>query len=191
MNLEMQWMTLLWMLISGSVLGVVFDSVRVVEGRYRFPRWSIHTLDLLYWVWAALFVFRTLYRTNEGELRLYVFLGLFLGVWIYFLWLSRITERFVVTLLKVTEKVYLTSIRIFHILVIKPLLFFWKCAKLLFGFLWVTLLFFLRMLLPLWKLLRFMLYPLARKMKLPEGWRWTSRKVQAFVNRWFSWLTKK
>lgn len=186
MNLEMQWMTLLWMLISGSALGVVFDSIRIVEWRYRFPRWSIHVLDLLYWVWAALYVFRTLYRTNEGELRLYVFLGLFLGVWIYFLCLSAIIEKFMVTLLKITEKIYLTSVQVFRILVIEPLRFAWKCAKLLFGFLWATLLFILRMLLPLWKLLRFLMLPLIRKMKLPEGWRWTSQKVRSLTDRWFT-----
>ncbi|WP_138496109.1 spore cortex biosynthesis protein YabQ [Paenibacillus pinistramenti] len=185
MNLEMQWMTLLWMLISGSVLGAVFDGIRIVEGRYRFPKWSIHVLDLLYWIWAALYVFRTLYHSNHGELRFYVFLGLFAGVLIYFWLLSVPAGRFVVMLLKIVDKVYLTIVRLVKILVIGPLKFVFKAARLLLGFLWVMLLFILRMLHPLWKLLRFFLVPLARRLKLPAAWQWTARKVSAIRNRWF------
>ncbi|WP_094094693.1 spore cortex biosynthesis protein YabQ [Paenibacillus physcomitrellae] len=184
MNLEMQWMTLLWMLISGCVLGVVFDGVRIIETRYRFPRWSIHGLDLIYWVWAALYVFRTLYHSNHGELRFYVFLGLFLGVLIYFLFLSIPTERFVVMLLKVVDKVWLAGVRLVQILIIAPLKLIFKAAKLLLGFLWVMLLFMLRMLHPLWKLLKFIFLPLGRRLKLPEAWQWVIHKAEAVRNRW-------
>lgn len=177
-------MTLLWMLISGTALGVVFDSIRIVEWKYHFPRWCIHALDLLYWVWAALFVFRTLYRSNEGELRFYVFLGLFLGVWIYFLCLGAIIQKIVVTLLKIVDKVYFISVRLFHVFVIGPFRFLWKCTKLLFGFLGAMLLFFLRMLLPLWKFIRFIMRPLIGRLRLPEGWQWIKRKMKPLLDRW-------
>ncbi|WP_223069023.1 spore cortex biosynthesis protein YabQ [Paenibacillus caui] len=185
MSLQVQWITLLWMLASGSVLGVVYDSMRIIEGRYRFPRWSIHGLDLLYWLWAALFVFRTLYHSNEGEIRFYVFLGLFVGVWIYFLFLSVITGRFVVMLLKVVDKICFASVRLFQVLIIGPLRLALKAAKLLLGFFWAVLLFLLRLLLPVWKLLKFLLLPLIRRLKLPEGWQWVKAKVQA-VRSWFT-----
>lgn len=87
-----------------GILGIAFDSYRVVSGQLRFPRWSVHALDLLYWVAASLFVFRMLYHSNQGELRFYVFLGLFIGVWIYFLFLSVITARFVVMLMRIVKR---------------------------------------------------------------------------------------
>jgi spore cortex biosynthesis protein YabQ len=185
MNLEMQGMTLLWMLVSGCVLGMVFDSLRLIEARYHFPRWSIHALDLLYWVWAALYVFRNLYHSNHGELRFYVFLGLILGVLIYFWLLSTLTIRFVVMLLQTVDKVYFAGVKLFEILIIAPLKLVFKAVRLLFGFLWVTLLFLLRMLLPLWKLLKFFLLPLARRLKLPALRRWLLRKLEAIRSRWF------
>lgn len=75
MILDAQWITLTWMVLSGVVMGVAYDSYRVLSGQLRFPRWSIHTLDLLYWVASALFVFRMLYAGNHGQLRFYVFWG--------------------------------------------------------------------------------------------------------------------
>ena len=66
MNLQTQWLTLVWMLASGTLMGIAFDSYRVVSGQLRFPRWSVNLLDLFYWIASALFVFRMLYHVNQG-----------------------------------------------------------------------------------------------------------------------------
>ncbi|WP_059048740.1 spore cortex biosynthesis protein YabQ [Paenibacillus senegalimassiliensis] len=181
MNLETQWITLLWMLASGGILGVAFDSYRVVSGQLHFPRWSIHVLDLLYWVAAALFVFRVLYHSNHGELRFYVFLGLFIGIWIYFLFLSVITERFVLMLMRISNKIYRMIVRTIEILLIAPLKWLVNLIRLMLGFLWIGLLFLLRItLLPIWKLIRWAFRPIWRKLRIPEGW----TKVQHWAAMW-------
>ncbi|WP_055105399.1 spore cortex biosynthesis protein YabQ [Paenibacillus ihumii] len=186
MNLEVQWATLLWMAASGGILGIAFDSYRVVSGQLRFPRWSVHALDLVYWVAASLFVFRTLYHSNQGELRFYVFLGLFIGVWIYFLFLSVITTRFVVMLMKVVKKVYLLSVRIFSIFIVAPMIGLMKGIRLLLGFVWVILLFLGRiLLLPLGKLLVWALGPLVRKLGIARMAIAARDRITALWKRWF------
>ncbi|WP_068784363.1 spore cortex biosynthesis protein YabQ [Paenibacillus phocaensis] len=193
MNLETQWATLLWMLASGGIMGIAFDSYRVVSGQLRFPRWSVHALDLLYWLAAALFVFRTLYHSNHGELRFYVFLGLFLGIWIYFLFLSVITERFVLMLMRTTNKIYRFIVRILKILIIAPLLWLVKMIRILLGFVWIVLLFLGRVtLLPIWKLLVWVLRPIWTRLRIPQGWDkirhgaaiWRERVLRLL--RWFN-----
>ncbi|MEK5161375.1 spore cortex biosynthesis protein YabQ [Paenibacillus sp. FSL R5-0527] len=192
MNLETQWMTLLWMFASGGIMGIVFDSYRVVSGQFRFPRWSVHALDLVYWAAAALFVFRVLYHSNHGELRFYVFLGLFLGIWIYFLLLSVLTERFVLMLIWITNQIYRFIVRIIQLFVIAPLRWLFKGAKLLLGFVWIVLLFLGRItLLPLWKLIAWAFRPIWKRLRIPEGlskfksWLdiWKNRIVRLL--RWF------
>lgn len=189
MNLQTQWATLLWMLACGGILGIAFDSYRVVSGQLRFPRWSVHMLDLFYWLAAALFVFRTLYHVNQGELRLYVFLGLFIGVWIHFLFLSVITERFVVNLIKVVQKIYRITIRIVQLIVIAPVKWILKCIRILLGFVWVIILFVGRVTLsPIWKLLVWATTPLCKKLRLPDrlrSWR------DAVVHLWKRWFVSK
>ncbi|MGP0587939.1 spore cortex biosynthesis protein YabQ [Paenibacillus timonensis] len=182
MNLETQWATLLWMLASGGIMGIAFDSYRVVSGQLRFPRWSVHTLDLLYWLAAALFVFRTLYHSNHGELRFYVFLGLFLGIWIYFLFLSVITERFVLMLMRIVNSIYRFIVRMIGIFIIAPLRWLVKVVRILLGFIWIVLLFLGRVtLLPIWKLFVWVLRPIWTRLRIPQGW----DKIQRWAAVWW------
>ncbi|MGG3456874.1 Spore protein YabQ [compost metagenome] len=193
MNLETQWATLLWMLASGGIMGIAFDSYRVVSGQLRFPRWSVHTLDLLYWLAAALFVFRTLYHSNHGELRFYVFLGLFLGIWIYFLFLSVITERFVLMLMRIVNSIYRFIIRMIGIFIIAPLRWLVKVVRILLGFIWIVLLFMGRVtLLPIWRLFVWVLRPIWTRLRIPQGWdkirRWAAVWWERVLRllRWFN-----
>lgn len=192
MNLETQWVTLLWMLASGGIMGIAFDSYRVVSGQLRFPRWSVHALDLLYWLAAALFVFRTLYHSNQGELRFYVFLGLFLGIWIYFLLLSSLTERFVLMLMRIANRIYRFIVRTIEIFIIAPLQWLVKMIRVLLGFIWIVLLFLGRItLLPIWKLLVWVLRPIWTRLRIPQGvdkirrWAAVWRERILRLLRWF------
>lgn len=186
MNLHTQWATLLWMFACGGIMGIAFDSYRVVSGQLRFPRWSVHILDLFYWIAASLFVFRTLYHVNQGELRFYVFLGLFIGVWIHFLFLSFITERFVVNLIKVVQKIYRITIRILELAVLTPLKWLLKSLRVLLGFLWIVLFFMGRVTLsPIWKLLTWVTRPIWKRLKLPDRLRSLRDRLVELWKRWF------
>jgi spore cortex biosynthesis protein YabQ len=72
------------MVLSGLAMGTVFDVYRVACHRFSVRRWMLPGLDLLYWAAATLGVFRVLLQHNNGEIRLYVFLGLGIGITGYF-----------------------------------------------------------------------------------------------------------
>ncbi|MFD1270714.1 spore cortex biosynthesis protein YabQ [Paenibacillus motobuensis] len=186
MNLHTQWITLLWMLACGGIMGMVFDGYRVVSIQFRFPRWSIHALDLLYWFASALFVFRTMYHTNQGEVRFYVFLGLFIGVWIHFLFLSVITERFVVMLIIVIKRFYRILVGIVRVVLIAPIRLLLKGTRLLLGFIWVMLLFLGRItLLPFWKLLLWATRPIRRRLRISDRLAAVRDWMKSLWRRWF------
>jgi spore cortex biosynthesis protein YabQ len=83
-NAAAQWTTIGWMVVCGLTMGLVFDLYRVVSRKFRIPRWLLPALDLVYWAAATLGVFKVLLGHNHGEVRLYVFLGLGIGVTGYF-----------------------------------------------------------------------------------------------------------
>lgn len=169
MNLQTQWMTLVWMLASGTLMGVAFDSYRVVSGQLRFSRWSVHLLDLLYWVASALFVFQMLYHVNQGELRFYVFLGLFLGVWIHFLFLSVLIERFVVNLIRIVQRIYSFFVKLIYMTLFAPIKWLWKGFRLLLGFIWILVVFLGRVtLFPIWRLLAWAFRPILNRLHIPD-----------------------
>ncbi|WP_339252686.1 spore cortex biosynthesis protein YabQ [Paenibacillus sp. FSL P2-0136] len=129
MNPSVQWITLLYMILSGIAMGLAYDSYRVLSQKLRFPNWLNALLDLLYWIGAALLVFRMLYAGNQGQLRFYVVLGLFLGVWIYFLIFSITVQRFVVRLIQSVQYVCRMLWRFITIVIGGPILWLWRLVK--------------------------------------------------------------
>lgn len=74
----------------GLTAGVAYDLLRAVRLRCRSGRLLTHLLDLVYVLSVLLVVFLFTLRQGEGELRLYMLLGMLLGFGIYFLALSDI-----------------------------------------------------------------------------------------------------
>ncbi|HEX7055837.1 MAG TPA: spore cortex biosynthesis protein YabQ [Bacilli bacterium] len=89
MTLPVQFQTLWAMAACGFVLGLCFDIYRVCSRQLHVPRWLIPAFDLLYWAAAAVLVFRVLTIVNSGQVRLFVFAGLFAGGAIYFATISK------------------------------------------------------------------------------------------------------
>ncbi|OMD35835.1 MULTISPECIES: spore cortex biosynthesis protein YabQ [Paenibacillus] len=156
MNPAVQWVTLFYMIMAGLAMGLAYDSYRVLSLKFNFPKWLNAMLDLLYWLWAALLVFRMLYAGNQGQLRFYVFLGLFLGVWIYFLIFSVTVRRFVLMLIQSVQYMFRLLWRLVEILIGTPLRWLWRfilgLLKLTGRILWFILKLLLRLTKPIWVL---------------------------------------
>jgi len=90
--------------LTGMVLGGVFDFYRIMRGVFR-PRWVLTSVaDLLYWLLATVIVFGALLLGNWGELRLYVFLGLFAGIVSYYRFLSRWTIHLLIGIIRLVGR---------------------------------------------------------------------------------------
>jgi len=79
-----QWATIGWMMLCGVCMGTAFDWYRVSSHRFHIPRWLLPAFDIAFWAIATLGVFHVLRENNDGEVRLYVFLGLGIGLTGYF-----------------------------------------------------------------------------------------------------------
>jgi spore cortex biosynthesis protein YabQ len=189
MNPYTQWLTLTWMLLSGMAMGAVFDSYRVLSTRFHFARWSVHMLDVLYWVASSLFIFRVLYASNRGELRFYVFLGLLLGVWLYFWAFSVTTQRFVVMLLEIVRRLTLIVNSILRILIVQPVLVLYRLVRKLVGWTWALIVFLGRVLIyilmPVWKPVVWLIGPLKARWKTPESLVKLGIRLKNTAKRWF------
>ena len=126
MSLQIQMYTMGMMLGGGLFLGVVYEAYRVIGEQFRFPRWLVAALDLIYWVLACVLIFRMLYASNFGEVRLYVFIGLVVGVWIYYLFLSKVTVRAVLHIIRTFRAVVRFLQRLGFLLVVKPFQILYK-----------------------------------------------------------------
>lgn len=95
--------TFLYTLLTGIILGVIFDFYRVFRGICRPHIWITSITDLMYWLLATILVFVALLVGNSGEVRLYVFIGLLLGVVLYYRLASRVVICLVLKALKIVQ----------------------------------------------------------------------------------------
>jgi spore cortex biosynthesis protein YabQ len=154
----MQFLTIMTMIGIGAGMGAIFDAYRVLSGQLRVPRWMIPLLDIVYWILSTLLVFRGLYASNHGQVRLYVFFGLLAGGWLYFHFFSRMVIRVVLWAIRVVKMLIRFIIRTVEILLIKPIVLLYRLVIVIFGFLLAIAVFLykivLQLLYPFWVLFR-------------------------------------
>lgn len=175
MTLGMQWWTMAAMLLSGVGMGTVFDGYRVVSNELKFPRWWLPVLDVVYWMAAAIAVFRVLYASNYGEVRAYVFIGLAVGVLLYYFLFSKLVTVTVTWIIGAIRKLIAFTLKCLHILVVKPILLLYRLLVVTLGFGSAITIFLLKIVLqlvrPFWHLIVWMLRPALRplgRMLLPH-----------------------
>lgn len=143
------------MFVCGLGLGVIFDIYRVVSDELRLSRWIIAILDILYWMAAAVAVFKVLYYSNQGELRIFVFIGLFIGLGVYFLLFSSFVQKTGSVFIRVLRKMIECILRLFHIFIVVPFRAIYKVFTIFLGFFAVIPVFLYKFVVqlfyPLWK----------------------------------------
>lgn len=74
----------------GVFLAFIYDLFRILRILFHHSDFVVDMEDLGFWLLTAWMVFQTLFQYNEGALRAYAFIGMFLGVILYTLTLSRL-----------------------------------------------------------------------------------------------------
>jgi len=120
MELASQIFTFSVTVVTGMVLGMLFDCYRVMRGAFKLTKVITWFTDLLYWLIATTVVFIALLASNWGELRLYVFIGIVSGLGVYYNFLSRYAIRFLYVIVRLIMWIAGMLRRIFSIAVLKP-----------------------------------------------------------------------
>jgi spore cortex biosynthesis protein YabQ len=98
--------TFILTMLTGILLGLLFDFYRILRGMLK-PHWFFTSLgDLTYWLLATAIVFGILVFGNWGEIRLYVFFGLAAGMLSYYRLLSRKTIHLLVAAIRHAFQVF-------------------------------------------------------------------------------------
>ncbi len=123
MEFSTQVRTFLLIAATGIMLGILFDIYRVLNRRFRPPRFVTALTDLAYCLLAAGIVFAVLLAGNWGELRFYVFIALVTGIVSYSRLASRHVVQLVTALLILLAGVWRTIKQVITLTVIKPVLY--------------------------------------------------------------------
>ena len=90
--------------VGGIIIAFVYDIFRVRRKAIKSGNLIVYFEDFIYWIIVALVLFAVVYRSNEGEIRGYLILGVIIGIILYAFLLSRIVMKVFLFLIRVVYK---------------------------------------------------------------------------------------
>ncbi|GFZ99635.1 hypothetical protein GCM10008018_52360 [Paenibacillus marchantiophytorum] len=190
MTLHVQFQTIFMMFLSGIAIGAMFDVFRVLSGKLRLPRWTIPLVDMMYWIVATILVFRLLLYSNEGQVRIFIFLGMGIGVCFYFAFLTNMVVRFTLILIRIIVALYRFIAKTVEYILIKPIIGLYRLTVIILGFLLAVAIFLYRIVLqllyPLWRMLLWMTRPVHKYFVMPVWLKKLMGNIITIYRRLFS-----
>lgn len=101
----------------GIIISVLFDIFRVLRKTFKTPDTITYIEDILFWIMTGTIILSSIFLFNNGELRLYLFIGMSIGVLLYMLFISKYFIKICVFIISTIKKIIN---KILHI-ILKPI----------------------------------------------------------------------
>ena len=112
-------------IINGIIIGIFFDFFRILRKSFKTSDFSTYIEDLLFWILTGFSILFTLFKYNNGEIRLYMFLAIAIGILLYMLIFSSYIIRINVSIILLLKKLFKKIIYFIFI----PIKFILKIVK--------------------------------------------------------------
>lgn len=101
---------------SGLTAGFLYDIIRMKRKALKTKMAMAAFEDIAFWIITSILVFVAAYVSNQGEIRMYFFLAVLIGVVFYYAFMSRWVILILTFILKITLKPFILLFRL-----LKPL----------------------------------------------------------------------
>lgn len=102
-------------IINGIIIGILFDIFRVLRKTFKTNDLVTYLEDILFWILTGIIVLYSIFTFNNGEIRLFMFLAIFIGAVIYLFLFSSYFIKINVTILNILKNIILKIIKIIGI----------------------------------------------------------------------------
>ena len=75
--------------LDGFIIGLLFDIFRILRKSIKTPNFVTYIEDFIFWILTGLLVLYSMFITNNGEIRFFMFLGICIGIVLYILIISQ------------------------------------------------------------------------------------------------------
>lgn len=111
--------------INGILIGILFDIFRILRRSFQTKDVITYLQDILFWILTGLLLLYTIFTFSNGEIRLYMFLGVFIGCLLYMILISKYFIKINVKIVLFLKNIIGTIISI----LIFPIKFIFKIIK--------------------------------------------------------------
>lgn len=97
-------------ILNGFLIGLLFDIFRIFRKSFKTPDFITCLEDFIFWIITGLLLLYSIFKFNNGELRIYIFLGVILGAAIYMLIFSKFFINISVYIINLIKKIFIILI---------------------------------------------------------------------------------
>ena len=119
--------------LTGVAIGLLFDFFRILRRSIKTNNLITYIEDVLFWILTGLLILYNIWYFNDGEIRIYIFIGIIMGLLVYMSTLSsiliKIFTKILQTVIKILEFPIKTIISIFRKIFTKIKQFFTNFTK--------------------------------------------------------------
>ena len=119
--------------LTGVAIGILFDIFRILRRSIKTLDIITYIEDILLWILTGLLVLYNIWYFNNGEIRIFMFLGIIMGILVYMSTLSsaiiKIFSKILQTIIKVLELPFKTINIIFRKIIASITKIFTKIIK--------------------------------------------------------------
>jgi len=115
--------------MTGVVIGILFDFFRILRKSIKTSNFLTYIEDIIFWIITGLLILYNIWYFNNGEIRIFMFLGIILGVFIYMSTLSLIFIKIFSTLLQTLIKIFAIPFKAIAVFFRKIIIFFERIVE--------------------------------------------------------------
>lgn len=109
-------------IINGVIIGILFDFFRILRKSFKTSDIITYFEDFLFWILTGFSILYFVFVFNNGEIRLFMFLGIVVGITLYMLIFSSLFIKINVSVITFLKRIF---IKVLEIILI-PFRFFKK-----------------------------------------------------------------
>lgn len=114
MNYFSQEEVFLLFFIIGLIIGLIFDFFKVLRKAFKTSDLITFVEDLLFLFMSGSLIVFGIIKLNSGEVRFYLFLGMFFGILIYSLTISKLYVIILYEFVRICKKIVMFIIQMFR-----------------------------------------------------------------------------
>ena len=103
-NLE-QLISFMYFIIIGIILSIIFDIFRILRRTIKTSDIMTNIQDILFCIITGIVILFSIFYFNKGQLRLYIFIGIMLGITFYMIFISKYFIKINVMIINFIKKI--------------------------------------------------------------------------------------
>ncbi len=112
-------------ILNGVAIGILFDFFRILRKSFKTSNLVTYIEDAIFWILTGFSILYCIFVFNNGEIRMYMFVGIAIGLISYILLLSSYFIKINVDIINVLKKIIL---RIFSFIIL-PFSYLYKLMR--------------------------------------------------------------